>query len=34
MVKGRFQEESWDRPEGGGGRSRVMREGACLSKAA
>ena len=24
---GRFQEESWDRPEGGGGRSRVMREG-------
>ena len=24
---GRFQEESWERPEGGGGRSRVMREG-------
>ena len=24
---GRFAEESWDRPEGGGGRSRVMREG-------
>ncbi len=24
---GRFQEESWDRPEGGGGRSRVMRNG-------
>ncbi len=24
---GKFQEESWDRPEGGGGRSRVMREG-------
>ena len=24
---GTFQEESWDRPEGGGGRSRVMREG-------
>tara|TARA_B100000700_G_C15005443_1_gene838296 strand:+ start:839 stop:1864 length:1026 start_codon:yes stop_codon:yes gene_type:complete len=22
-----FQEEKWDRPEGGGGRSRVMREG-------
>ena len=22
-----FQEESWDRPEGGGGRSRVMTEG-------
>ncbi len=25
--KGKFQEESWTRPEGGGGRSRVMREG-------
>ena len=25
--EGRFQEESWVRPEGGGGRSRVMREG-------
>ncbi len=25
--KGRFHEESWERPEGGGGRSRVMREG-------
>jgi coproporphyrinogen III oxidase len=24
---GRFEEESWERPEGGGGRSRVMREG-------
>ena len=24
---GRFAEESWKRPEGGGGRSRVMREG-------
>ncbi|MGB7563919.1 MAG: coproporphyrinogen III oxidase, partial [Prochlorococcaceae cyanobacterium] len=24
---GRFQEESWIRDEGGGGRSRVMREG-------
>ena len=24
---GRFKEESWDRPEGGGGRSRVMSEG-------
>ncbi len=24
---GRFQEESWVRPEGGGGRSRVMKEG-------
>ena len=25
--EGRFQEESWVRPEGGGGRSRVMKEG-------
>ena len=25
--QGRFAEESWVRPEGGGGRSRVMREG-------
>lgn len=25
--EGSFQEESWERPEGGGGRSRVMREG-------
>ncbi len=25
--EGKFQEESWDRPEGGGGKSRVMREG-------
>ena len=25
--EGTFQEEKWDRPEGGGGRSRVMREG-------
>jgi len=25
--KGTFREESWDRPEGGGGRSRVMSEG-------
>ncbi|MCT7958164.1 oxygen-dependent coproporphyrinogen oxidase [Laspinema palackyanum] len=24
---GTFKEDSWDRPEGGGGRSRVMREG-------
>ena len=22
---GKFEEEAWDRPEGGGGRSRVMR---------
>ncbi len=25
--EGRFKEETWDRPEGGGGRSRVMQEG-------
>ncbi len=25
--KGKFQEETWDRPEGGGGKSRVMQEG-------
>ncbi|MEM8639220.1 MAG: oxygen-dependent coproporphyrinogen oxidase [Cyanobacteria bacterium P01_G01_bin.54] len=25
--QGQFQEDSWQRPEGGGGRSRVMREG-------
>ena len=25
--EGGFNEESWERPEGGGGRSRVMREG-------
>jgi coproporphyrinogen III oxidase len=25
--EGRFQEERWDRPEGGGGRSRVMKAG-------
>ena len=25
--EGKFQEESWERPEGGGGRSRVMQEG-------
>ena len=25
--EGRFQEESWERPEGGGGRSRVMKAG-------
>ena len=29
---GRFQEESWVRPEGGGGRSRVLREGALLEQ--
>ena len=26
-AEGQFQEESWQRPEGGGGRSRVMKEG-------
>jgi coproporphyrinogen III oxidase len=25
---GKFNEDSWERPEGGGGRSRVLREGA------
>nr|WP_320668389.1 oxygen-dependent coproporphyrinogen oxidase [Prochlorococcus sp. MIT 1307] len=25
--EGKFQEETWERPEGGGGRSRVMQEG-------
>jgi len=29
---GRFQEETWDRPEGGGGRSRVIEEGALFEK--
>ena len=31
--KGQFQEESWDRPEGGGGKSRVMREGEIFEQA-
>ncbi len=31
--EGIFQEESWDRPEGGGGRSRVMREGRVFEQA-
>lgn len=30
--KSTFQEDSWDRPEGGGGRSRVLREGALLEQ--
>jgi coproporphyrinogen III oxidase len=30
---GRFQEESWERPEGGGGRSRVLSEGAVFEQA-
>lgn len=29
----RFQEDSWTRPEGGGGRSRVLSEGAVFEKA-
>jgi coproporphyrinogen III oxidase len=31
--QGRFQEDAWTRPEGGGGRSRVMSEGAVFEKA-
>lgn len=30
---GRFAEDRWDRPEGGGGRSRVMTEGAVFEQA-
>ncbi|HYU31348.1 MAG TPA: oxygen-dependent coproporphyrinogen oxidase [Thermoanaerobaculia bacterium] len=30
---GRFLEDSWERPEGGGGRSRVLSEGAVLEQA-
>jgi coproporphyrinogen III oxidase len=30
---GRFQEEEWERPEGGGGRSRVMAEGKVFEQA-
>jgi coproporphyrinogen III oxidase len=30
---GRFQEESWERPEGGGGRSRVLAEGTVFEQA-
>ncbi|GHB22536.1 oxygen-dependent coproporphyrinogen oxidase [Salinicola rhizosphaerae] len=29
---GEFREETWDRPEGGGGRSRVIEEGALFEK--
>ncbi|MGH8500510.1 MAG: coproporphyrinogen III oxidase, partial [Methylococcales bacterium] len=29
----RFQEERWQRPEGGGGRSRVMKEGTVFEQA-
>ncbi|BAZ37257.1 Coproporphyrinogen oxidase [Calothrix sp. NIES-4101] len=30
---GKFQEDSWERPEGGGGRSRVLRDGAIFEQA-
>ena len=30
---GRFHEDSWERPEGGGGRSRVLSEGAVFEQA-
>ena len=30
--QGRFQEDAWDRAEGGGGRSRVLTEGAVIEK--
>jgi coproporphyrinogen III oxidase len=30
--KGAFREDAWDRPEGGGGRSRVLREGNILEQ--
>ncbi|MFN6155573.1 MAG: coproporphyrinogen III oxidase, partial [Dolichospermum sp.] len=30
---GTFQEDSWQRPEGGGGRSRVLRDGAIFEQA-
>ncbi|MBF2058216.1 MAG: oxygen-dependent coproporphyrinogen oxidase [Cyanobacterium sp. T60_A2020_053] len=30
--EGKFQEDSWQRPEGGGGRSRVMTDGALLEQ--
>lgn len=30
---GEFQEDSWERPEGGGGRSRVLRDGAIFEQA-
>ncbi|MGD8710095.1 MAG: coproporphyrinogen III oxidase, partial [Ectothiorhodospiraceae bacterium] len=29
----RFQEDAWQRPEGGGGRSRVLKEGAVFEQA-
>ena len=30
--KARFQEDIWDRPEGGGGRTRVIENGAVFEK--
>ena len=30
--KARFQEDLWDRPEGGGGRTRVIENGAVFEK--
>jgi coproporphyrinogen III oxidase len=30
--QGRFEEDAWDRAEGGGGRSRVLTEGAVIEK--
>src|SRR6478672_3063411 len=30
---GKFREDAWTRPEGGGGRSRVLSEGAVFEKA-
>ena len=30
---GNFQEDTWERPEGGGGRSRILREGAIFEQA-
>lgn len=32
-LVGKFEQESWERPEGGGGRSRVMKEGAIFEQA-
>ena len=32
--RARFREDAWTRPGGGGGRSRVMEDGAVLEKAA
>ena len=31
--EGRFGEDSWERPEGGGGRTRILSEGAVFEKA-